>query len=144
MNHTNDSIIVEQILDRPISNVWKAISNPNEMKQWFFEQIEDFKPEVGFKTSFVVQVEDRKYTHLWEIIEVIPQKKIVYSWKYAEHQGEGTVIFELIEKKSNTLLKLTNLGLETFPKNVPEFSKESCINGWTLFYKTTIKKLFRH
>lgn len=139
MNHTNDSIIVEQILDRSISIVWETISNPNKMKQWFFEQIEDFKPEVGFKTSFVVQVEDRIYTHVWEIIEVIPQKKIVYSWKYAEHQGEGIVIYELEEKNSKTLLRLTNLGLDTFPKDVPEFSKESCINGWTYFIKQQLK-----
>ncbi len=139
MNHSNDSIIIEQTFDSSTSVVWEAISNPNQMRSWFFEQIKDFKPEVGFKTSFAVQVEDRIYTHLWELTEIIPKQKIVYSWKYAEHEGEGIVIFELEEKNSKTLLRLTNLGLETFPKDVPEFSKESCIGGWSYFIKQQLK-----
>ena len=43
-----------------------------------FNNIEDFKPKVGFKTRFNVKSEERNFLHLWEITEVDPFKKIVY------------------------------------------------------------------
>lgn len=49
------------------------------MRQWFFENIESFKPEVGFETQFNVQAESRNFLHMWKIIEVVPMKKIVYN-----------------------------------------------------------------
>ncbi|ULC58152.1 SRPBCC domain-containing protein [Flaviramulus sp. BrNp1-15] len=127
-------IIVEQTFNKPIATVWNSITKPLLMKQWFFEQIEDFEAKKGFKTQFIVKVENRVYTHLWEIIEVIPNKKIVYDWRYLEYkEGVGKVIFELSETNNKTKLTLTNEGLETFPKNVPEFSFESCEGGWDYF-----------
>ncbi|PHR72205.1 MAG: ATPase [Lutibacter sp.] len=139
MESTDNSIVIQQIFDKPINIVWEAISNPKQMQQWFFEQIEDFKPEIGFKTSFVVTVEDRIYTHLWELTDVIPQKKIVYNWKYLEHQGNANVIFELFEVENKTKLVLTNLGLESFPNNIPEFTHQSCVDGWNYFIKNSLK-----
>ncbi len=69
----------------------------------------------------------RDYLHLWKITEVI------YSWKYKDYKGDGVVIFELFEENDQALLKLTNLGLETFPDNIPEFTTESCEVGWQYF-----------
>ncbi|AOW20017.1 SRPBCC family protein [Urechidicola croceus] len=135
MFNSSKPIVVEQLFDNSIQEVWNAISNLSLMKLWFFEQIEDFKPEVGFKTSFVVKVEDRTYTHLWELTEIILQKNITYDWKYAEYDGEGKVIFELFDLGDKTKLVLTNFGIESFPSTIPEFSRESCNNGWNYFIK---------
>ena len=33
-------IIIEQAFDAPISAVWAAITDKNQMKQWFFEAID--------------------------------------------------------------------------------------------------------
>ena len=140
MESIDNSIVIQQIFDKPINVVWQAISNPKQMRQWFFEQIEDFKPKIGFKTSFIVKVEDRVYTHLWEVTDVIPNKKIVYSWKYLEYIGEASVLFELIEEDANkTKLTLTNLGLENFPNDAPEFTRQSCVDGWNYFIKNSLK-----
>ena len=140
MESIDNSIAIQQIFDKPINVVWEAISNPKQMRQWFFEQIEDFKPKIGFKTSFIVKVEDRVYTHLWEVTDVIPNKKIVYSWKYLEYIGEASVLFELIEEDANkTKLTLTNLGLENFPNDAPEFTRQSCVDGWNYFIKNSLK-----
>lgn len=110
------------------------------MKQWFFENIPSFKAEVGFKTAFNVQAPSRDFLHQWEIIEVIPYKKIVYSWKYENISGEGIVTFELIEENNQTKLILTNEGLENFPQQYPEFARESCIEGWNYFIKQRLKE----
>jgi uncharacterized protein YndB with AHSA1/START domain len=43
-------IIVEESYNAPIEKVWNAITSYDEMKQWYFEEMESFRPEIGFKT----------------------------------------------------------------------------------------------
>jgi len=72
-------------------------------------------------------------------LEVIPQKKITYSWQYPDIKGYSTVCFELFEEKNQTKLKLTAKGLESFPQDIPEFTRESCTAGWNYFIKNRLK-----
>lgn len=118
----------------------KRLPNFKEKKQWFFEEIHAFKPEIGFKTQFIIHVETRKFTHLWKITEVIPQKKITYNWKYKEYTGDSVVTYELVEKKDTVQLKLSHIIIEEFPDDIPELSQESGISGWNYFIKNTLKK----
>ena len=132
-------IIVEQQFDVSIEVLWRAITEKDLMVQWFFENIPDFKAEIGFKTEFLVENEGRKFTHQWEIIEVIPKKRIVYSWQYKEYPGEGKVYFDISEESDTVKLTLTNVGLETFPDTIPEFKRASCEGGWNYFIKNRLK-----
>ena len=134
------TVIIEETYQTSITEVWKAITEPDHMKQWFFEQIDDFKAEPGFETQFLVENEGRKFTHLWKVIKVIPQKKIVYDWQYKEWEGVGEVTFELFEENNFTRLILTNTGLETFTADIPEFKKENCVGGWRYFIKGRLKE----
>ncbi len=133
--NSEDSIIVEQTFDNSMKQVWEAITDLNQMKQWFFEQIEEFNPVIGFETQFVVKVEQRAFTHLWKLIEVSPQKKIAYNWKYEEYNGDSNVSFELFNLGSKTKLVLTHLVLKPFPSNILEFNHKSGIDGWNYFIK---------
>src|SRR4030095_523220 len=45
-------IILERTFDAPVEKVWKAITDIDQMKQWYFPQLENFKPEEGFETEF--------------------------------------------------------------------------------------------
>src|SRR5262249_49158465 len=47
-------IVTEQTYRASPRRVWKAITDPEQMKNWFFSPIAAFKPEVGFETKFVV------------------------------------------------------------------------------------------
>ena len=139
MNSATQVIIVEQILDVSVDKAWKAITNLEEMKQWFFTNIPSFEARVGFQTSFPVQSRESTFTHLWEILEAVPNKKIKYRWSYKEYEGDGKVTFELFDKGSQTLVRLTNEGLESFPQNIPEFERDSCVAGWEFFIKGTLR-----
>lgn len=140
MSNKNQPIIVEQSFNKTKEQVWNAITDPNQMQQWFFENIPDFIPEVGFETKFNVDAGERQFMHVWKITEVIPYEKIEYNWKYENMEGNAFVIFEIFEQGSETLLRLTNIGLETFPQDVPEFSRESCIGGWQFFINQRLKE----
>ena len=139
MDPRKEPIIVEQYFDLPISRVWKAITEHRQMIQWFFSEIPAFKPEVGFRTSFDIESGGRNFHHLWKILEVNPPNRIVYHWSYSDIEGEGIVIFELFDKGEKTLLCLRNEGLDTFPSDIPEFSREAAIGGWEYFIKGQLK-----
>lgn len=126
-------ITVQKIFNLPVEVVWKAITDKDQMIQWFFDNIPDFKAEKGFKIQFLVENEGRQFTHLWEIIEVIPTKKIVYDWRYQEYNGVGMVSFEISDENGISELTITNLGIESFPQDIPEFKRESCESGWNYF-----------
>lgn len=140
MSNKNQPIIVEQSFNKTKEQVWNAITDLKQMKQWFFENIPDFIPQVGFETKFNVDAGERQFMHVWKITEVIPYEKIEYNWKYENMEGNAFVIFEIFEQGSETLLRLTNIGLETFPQDVPEFSRESCIGGWQFFINQRLKE----
>lgn len=140
MKNIETPIIVEQVFNTSAENVWNAITVLDEMKQWFFNNIESFEPKIGFKTRFVVQVEDRIFPHLWKLTEVIPMKKISYEWRFEGYSGSGISSFELMGKENQTKLRLTFTVIEKFPSDIPEFKRESGVKGWNYFIKESLKQ----
>ncbi|WP_461637260.1 SRPBCC family protein [Labilibaculum euxinus] len=140
MSDRSQPIIIEQSFNKSKEVVWSTITDPNKMREWFFENIPDFIPEVGFKTRFNVDAGERQFMHIWKITEVIPFEKIVYNWRYENMYGNAFVSFELFDRDIETLLRITNLGLETFPQDIPEFSRESCTDGWEYFINQRLKE----
>lgn len=140
MENATNPIIVEQTFNVAKSEVWKAITNHEEMVQWYFENIDSFLPEEGFKTQFIVKSGDRSFTHQWKVTETIPGQKITYDWKYAEYHGDAFVTWELTEEGELTLLRLTCVGIESFPPEIPEFTRESCHAGWKYFIQERLKE----
>ncbi len=139
MDNRKEPIIVEQHFNLAIETVWRAITEQEQMIQWFFADIPEFKAEKGFTTEFDVDSGRMIFRHLWRILEAEPPRKIVYHWSYEDMEGDGVVSFELLEKDSGTLLRLTNKGLDSFPADMPEFTRESCIGGWEYFIKGNLK-----
>jgi uncharacterized protein YndB with AHSA1/START domain len=139
MKRDDSPIIVEQVFDRSVSDVWSSIVEIEEMRKWYFENIPDFKAEVGFSTQFLVKTEEREFLHLWEIIEVVPQSKVVYSWRYKGIVGDSIASFEVSGNDDSALLTVTLQALQDFPSDIPEFTRESCIAGWNYFIKDRLK-----
>lgn len=139
MKNTSVPIIVEEIFMVSIEKVWGAITELDQMKKWFFKQIESFKAEEGFETQFVVEVEDRKFTHLWKLTEVIPNQKIKYNWRYKEYTGDSFVTFDLSKGPNYVKLRLIAEVVSSFPSDIPEFKRESGIAGWEYFIKKSLK-----
>lgn len=121
---------IERTFNAPISRVWKAITDKEDMKQWYFD-LKEFKPEVGFEFSFTGGPEDRQYLHLCKITEVITERKLTHSWRYDGYEGNTFVTWELFDEGGKTRVKLTHTGLETFPANNKDFAKENFVVGWT-------------
>lgn len=74
------------------------------MKQWYFENLNEFIPKVGFKTNFMVSVADRKFPDYWEIKGVLPPEKISYDWTFKGYPGISNVTFEIFKEKNKSIL----------------------------------------
>ncbi|SDX50375.1 Uncharacterized conserved protein YndB, AHSA1/START domain [Hydrobacter penzbergensis] len=130
--------VIEKVLNAPVSRVWKAITNKDDMKQWYFD-LAAFKPEVGFTFEFQGGKDDRSYRHLCKITEVVPEKKLTYSWSYDGYPGQSFVSFELRDDSGKTSVKLSHAGLDTFPKENPDFNPANFAEGWTYIIGQSLK-----
>jgi uncharacterized protein YndB with AHSA1/START domain len=133
-----EAIVIERTFNAPVARVWKALTDADEMRIWYFD-LKEFKPEVGFEFEFTVEHEGMSYHHLCKITEVIPQKKIAYTWRYAGEEGDSLVTFELFPAGDKTRVKLTHEGLETFPK-LPAYARTNFEKGWTEILGSSLKQ----
>ncbi len=134
----NEPFVIERTYNAPVARVWKAITDKDQMKQWYFD-IPEFKAEKGFEFQFYGADGDcNDYLHLCKILEVIPNKKLSHTWTYEKVPGHSVVTIELFDEDGKTRLKLTHEGLESFPANLPTFARESFSAGWTEIMGTSL------
>jgi len=135
----DEPIVIERIYNVPAKTVWSAITDKNEMKKWYFD-LSEFKPEPGFEFQFYGEGhKGEKYLHLCKVIDVIIGKKLSYTWRYDNYEGNSVVTFELFEEGNKTRVKLTHKGIESFKANGSDFAKESFTQGWTELIGTLLK-----
>ena len=140
-NMKETPLVIERTFNAPVDKVWKAITDIDQMKQWYFPQLEQFKPEAGFQTQFNVHHEGKDYFHIWKVKEAIPLKKISLEWKYRGYPGNSLVSFELFSQGDKTKLILTHSEIETFnPEKYPELAKKNFTEGWTHFMDKGLKE----
>ena len=135
---TAEVIMVERTLNASVATVWKALTNVEQMRQWYFD-LNEFRAEVDFEFEFAVDHEGTTYHHLCRITEVVPQKKIAYTWRYKDQPGDSLVTFELFGEGEKTRLRLTHEGIESFPKT-PAYARANFEAGWTAIIGSELKR----
>lgn len=135
---TNDSIIVQQEFEVSPQLLWKYLTQLEHMQKWFFAALTSFEATRGFKTFFTFNYNNKNFTHLWEVRDVLAQEKLCLGWQYKEYPGDSEAIFEISSSPKGTILKLTANILSPFPE-MEEFSRESMQTGWTGLIQTQLK-----
>lgn len=134
----------------PVEVVWDCLTNPEKLKEWSsLNKTSDFKPEVGFRW-----MEEQKPRKGWDgkmyfqVLEVIPFKKLSYSFKGGPNPQEmtlDTVVTWILEpKEDGTEVHLHHTGF-TGMKNVMtsfimEFGWKKILGKRLLPYLNTLKK----
>lgn len=131
---------IETFYNTSVENVWKAITNSKEMKQWYFD-VPGFRAELGYEFHFTSEPdEERQYCHQCMVTEVKPFHKLAFTWQYNHYDFVTLVVFELFrEVNGTTRLMLTHEGLEAYPESDPDFSMDSFKEGWTWIINTALK-----
>ena len=137
-NQLTEAVVVERTFKAPVAQVWNALTDVEQMRQWYFD-LKEFKPEVGFEFEFTVDHEGVTYHHLCRITDVVPEERIAYTWRYKGEPGDSLVTFELFDEGKNTRLKLTHTGIDTFPKT-PAYARKNFETGWTAIIGSELKQ----
>ncbi|WP_205686913.1 SRPBCC family protein [Chitinophaga rhizosphaerae] len=124
-----EPLIVERTYPATPQKVWDAITDPDKMRVWYFDT-KGFKVEKGTEFSFDCFCDETLFRHLCVVTEVVPQRKIAYTWRYEGFPGNSEVTWELFPENGGTRLKLTHTGLESFPQDHPSFVRSSFMGGW--------------
>jgi uncharacterized protein YndB with AHSA1/START domain len=129
--------VLEEVYDSRIEKVWQALTNEDEMRDWYFPQLKKFEPIVGYKFEFIN--DGSVYQKEWRVTQVIKGKLLSHSWIYKDYPGSSEVIFELFNEGDKTRLKLTHTGLASFPHDA-HFARHRFEDGWERIIRINLKK----
>jgi uncharacterized protein YndB with AHSA1/START domain len=101
----------ERFLPRPVDEVWRAVTDPTEMRAWFPTRIEIDRWEPG--VTFLHHFEGQAHEPLpGVVLECAPPHRLVFTW------GEDTIGFELSPADGGTTFVLTEeLGAAKAARN---------------------------
>ena len=110
----------------PPATVWDYLTKPELMSLWLMRN--DFQPVIGHDFQFTsnpVPSMDFDGIVYCKVLEIIPHKKLTYSWKCGPGKGvitiDSLVVWTLLEKNDGTELVLENSGfkeMENFNINI--------------------------
>lgn len=132
-----EPLVVERVFDVPAERVWQAITEPDEIGQWFM-QIDDFEPKEDFEFTMTAEHNNKRYIHLCRVTEVVDGKKLTYSFRFRDAQGITYVTWELFREGNKTRLRLTHRGLERIAHAGPDYSRQNFVEGWTFFLENSL------
>lgn len=133
-------INIQYKINAPIEKVWKALTDQNEMKSWYFD-ILDFELKIGNIFNFYEPGGENKYLHQCEILEIIPNKKLKHTWAYPDFSALKTIVtWELEPEGDETLVKLTHEDIENFKDLGDGFSRENFTGGWNSILGQSLKQ----
>lgn len=132
-------LIKEFIYNVPIEKVWQALTDTDKMKRWYFPQLLEFEPVVGFKFQF--DDNGAEYKKEWVVTKVEEGKTFAHTWAYKGYSGISEVRFDLFSEVNKTRLRVTQTDLESFPNHL-YFGRERFEWGWDNLLGRNLKHLF--
>lgn len=134
MTSSNTPIIIERTIATTPTAAWSALTDLSEMQQWYFDMLPAFQAEVGFEVVFDVQATTAVFPHYWKVVEVVPLQKISYDWHFGDaFPGLGLVTWEIESTATGVLVRIIDTVVEPFDQSIPEFKRESGVEGWNYF-----------
>jgi uncharacterized protein YndB with AHSA1/START domain len=126
------------VIDASPEVVFKAITDPNELTNWFPDNA-IFDGRIGGKVRFTFNKErskelDRDYSPEGTVNEFIPNKKVSYTWQLKDTPEfpETTVTWELEEIDTNkTRVNLVHSGFTGKEEGKLSFKEHD--QGWSYF-----------
>ncbi len=126
-----NEVFLSETINAPVEKVWRALTDVDQMRQWYFPMLETFKPVKDFETSFNVHHNDKDFPHVWKVTDAIENKLIAYDWRFDGFPGNSHLTFELTDQGASTILNIKHSGLDSFrPDLHPDLSAENFKEGW--------------
>ena len=105
----------------PAETVWEYLTKPELMEQWLMKN--DFQPIVGLDFQFITNpIPNLDFDGIFycKVLEIVPFKKLSYSWKSGPGDGKITLDSVVVWK-----LERTEKGTEVFLEHSGFAKKEN-------------------
>ena len=133
------SVIKTTTIKAPVEKVWEALTEKEQMKQWYFT-IPDLVLEEGSQFSFYEPGGQNKFLHTCVITEVTPLQRFQHTWTHPTHsQGRSLVTWDLVPQGNATEVTLMHEGIENFADGGPDLSPENYAAGWEEIVERSLK-----
>ena len=120
----------------PTETVWEYLTKPELMEQWLMKN--DFQPIIGFDFQFQTKpIPSLDFDGICycRVLEIVPFKKLSYSWKCGPGEGKITLDSIVVWK-----LQPTDKGTEVFLEH-SGFAKEENLDFYNGFMHGWVEKL---
>jgi uncharacterized protein YndB with AHSA1/START domain len=110
---------VSTVIDAPMSVVWDALTNPEQVKKYFFGTDMKADWKVGGTIEFTGEWEGKSYHDKGKIVELIPGKKLTYTYLSSMSGQEdvpenyANVTYELAEENGGTRVTIIQDNVAT-------------------------------
>lgn len=110
---TNYTSAYQTVINAPVEKVWKALTDPDLVKQYFFGTTQETDWKVGSPVIWKGEYEGKEYVDKGTVLEFEPNKKLAFSylssWANKEDLPENYlfVSYEVEPAESGTQLTIT-------------------------------------
>jgi uncharacterized protein YndB with AHSA1/START domain len=124
-----EPVVKEISIDAPISKVWEALTKKEQIAKWLMPS-DDFELKAGVTFNMLGKSKGIEYPHICTIKEIVPEKKLSYTWAVKDKLSDTLVTYELEEHNGKTKLTLTHSGWDKVTLNKEGATREDYNNGW--------------
>ncbi len=134
-NLNTQEIVIDEVFPHTPTAIWKVLASGELMNRWLMAQT-GFEPVQGNNFSFQTPpTDDWDGVIRCQILEIIPNERLVYSWKSGAQTSAGyvprldtIVTWTLTRHDGGTRLRLVHSGF-VLPKNEAVFKNINA--GWS-------------
>ena len=140
----NKELVAKQSvkLNATPSDVWNVLTDPEEIKKYFFGTKVTSDWKVGGSIVFSGEWEGHEYIDKGTILELIPERKLVYDyWSSVggtpdAPENYGLITYLLTPDNEGTLLEISQQGFEN------EEKRDHSVEGWKSVLKNMKEVLY--
>jgi uncharacterized protein YndB with AHSA1/START domain len=125
-------LVIKWFFPHPPEKVWECLTDPELVNQWLMKN--DFRPEVGHKFRFHTKpIPKMSFDGIvyCEVLEIIPNQKLVYTWKGGPEPGvvglDTLLTWTLYPEANGTKMILEHTGFKGFKNFIASVFMEQ---GW--------------
>ncbi len=136
----------EVVIDAPVEVVWRTITEPEQIRQWFADRVE-LELEPGGRG--LMGFEDRAFPLVVEALE--PPTLFSFRWNHPAGEepaaGNSTLVeFRLVGEGERTRLRVVESGVEllVWPVGDKERFADEHRGGWAMYMDRLARLLAEH
>lgn len=109
-------------LEASPAEVWKVLTNPEDIKKYFFGTNVSSNWKAGSPIVFSGEWEGQEYVDKGTILELIPERKLVYDYWSSmsgtadSQENYGLITYRLTPDGNSTILEITQQGFDNEEK----------------------------